>query len=51
MLNIPVILGSVREGRRSEVVTKFVHEKVKAAGHESMLVRTVTPYTLIEQSV
>ena len=38
MLNIPVILGSVREGRRSEAVAKFVHEKVKAAGHESVLV-------------
>ncbi len=38
MLNIPVILGSVREGRRSEAVAKFIHEKVKAAGHESVLV-------------
>lgn len=38
MLNIPVILGSVREGRRSEAVARYVHEKVKAAGHESVLV-------------
>lgn len=38
MLNIPVILGSVREGRKSEAPARFVLEKVRAAGHESQLV-------------
>ena len=37
-LNIPVILGSVREGRKSEAPAKYILEKVKAAGHESKLV-------------
>jgi len=38
MLNIPVILGSVREGRRSESAAKYILEKVKAAGHATQLV-------------
>ena len=38
MLNIPIILGSVREGRKSEAPAKYILEKVKAAGHESQLV-------------
>ncbi|HYV33737.1 MAG TPA: NADPH-dependent FMN reductase [Candidatus Limnocylindria bacterium] len=38
MLNIPVILGSVREGRSSENPAKFLVEKIKAAGHTSELV-------------
>ena len=38
MLNIPIILGSVREGRRSEAPARFVMEKVKAAGHTTQLV-------------
>ena len=33
MLNIPIILGSVRTGRKSEAAARFVLEKVKAAGH------------------
>lgn len=37
-MNIPVILGSVREGRNSEAPARFVLEKVKALGHESELV-------------
>lgn len=37
-LNIPVILGSVREGRKSEAPAKYIVEKIKAAGHESQLV-------------
>ena len=37
-LNIPVILGSVREGRKSEAVAKHVLEKAKAAGFNSQLV-------------
>lgn len=38
MLNIPIILGSVREGRKSEAPAKYILEKVKAAGHQSQLV-------------
>ena len=38
MLNIPVILGSVREGRKSFAPAKFVMEKIKALGHESQVV-------------
>jgi len=38
MLNIPVILGSVREGRNSEAPARFVLEKVKALGHTTQLV-------------
>ena len=38
MLNIPVILGSVREGRKSEAPARYILEKVKAAGHTSLLV-------------
>ena len=38
MLNIPVILGSVREGRKSEAPAKYIVEKVKAAGHQTQLV-------------
>jgi len=37
-LNIPVILGSVREGRRSEAPAKYIVEKIKAIGHSSQLV-------------
>jgi len=37
-LNIPVILGSVREGRNSEKPAKFLVEKIKATGHTSELV-------------
>ena len=38
MLNIPVILGSVREGRKSEAPARYILEKVKAAGHNTQLV-------------
>ena len=37
-LNIPIVLGSVREGRKSETPAKYILEKVKAAGHTSQLV-------------
>ncbi len=37
-LNIPIILGSVREGRNSEAPAKYVLEKVKALGIETQLV-------------
>jgi NAD(P)H-dependent FMN reductase len=37
-LNIPVILGSVREGRKSVFAANFLVEKIKALGHESQLV-------------
>jgi NAD(P)H-dependent FMN reductase len=37
-LNIPVILGSVREGRKSEAPAKYILDRVKAAGHASQLV-------------
>ncbi|MBL8029692.1 MAG: NAD(P)H-dependent oxidoreductase [Candidatus Doudnabacteria bacterium] len=35
---IPVILGSVREGRRSIDPAKLMVERIKAMGHESVLV-------------
>lgn len=38
MLNIPVILGSVREGRKSFYPAKFVAEKIKALGYETQVV-------------
>jgi NAD(P)H-dependent FMN reductase len=38
MLNIPVILGSVREQRKGIFPAKLMVEKVKALGHESQLV-------------
>ena len=38
LLNIPVILGSVREGRKSEAPAKYICEKIKAVGHTSVLV-------------
>lgn len=38
MLNIPIILGSVREGRKSEAPARHVLEKVKAAGYATQLV-------------
>jgi len=38
MLNIPIILGSVREGRKSEAPAKYILEKVKAAGYQTRLV-------------
>ena len=37
-MNIPVILGSVREGRLSEKPAKLMVEKLKQAGAESQLV-------------
>ncbi len=37
-LNIPVILGSVRQGRNSEAPARFVLEKIKALGHTTQLV-------------
>lgn len=38
MLNIPVILGSVREGRKSEAPARYILEKLKAAGVQTQLV-------------
>jgi len=38
MLNIPIILGSVRDGRKSEAVAKYIHQKVLDAGYTSVLV-------------
>jgi len=38
MLNICVVLGSTRQGRKSEAPAKFIVEKIKALGHESELV-------------
>ncbi|MDR3642447.1 MAG: NAD(P)H-dependent oxidoreductase [Candidatus Doudnabacteria bacterium] len=38
MLNIPVILGSVREGRKSEAPARYILEKIQAAGYASQLV-------------
>lgn len=38
MLNIPIILGSVREGRKSEAPAKYILQKVIAAGYKSQLV-------------
>lgn len=37
-LNIPVILGSVREGRKSEAPAKLIVQKIKDMGHLSQLV-------------
>lgn len=37
-LNIPIILGSVRDGRKSEAPAKYILQKVQAAGHDSQLV-------------
>lgn len=38
MLNIPIILGSVREGRKSEAPARYILERVKTAGHTTQLV-------------
>lgn len=38
MLNIPVILGSVREGRNSGAPAKFIVQKLKDLGHTTQLV-------------
>lgn len=38
MYNIPVILGSVREGRRSLAPARHIMEKIKAMGFETQLV-------------
>lgn len=38
MLNIPVVLGSVRPNRNSEKPARFFVERIKLAGHESQLV-------------
>lgn len=38
MLNIPVILGSVREGRKSYFPAKFLVQKITDAGHQTQLV-------------
>jgi NAD(P)H-dependent FMN reductase len=38
MLNIPVILGSAREGRKSIFVAKLLVEKIASLGHETQLV-------------
>lgn len=38
MLNIPIVLGSVRDGRKSEAPARYILEKVKALGHASQLV-------------
>jgi len=38
MYNIPVILGSVREGRRSLAPAQHIVEKIKAMGFETQLV-------------
>ncbi len=38
MLNIPVILGSVREGRKSYFPAQFLVEKIQSLGHTSELV-------------
>jgi NAD(P)H-dependent FMN reductase len=37
-LNIPVILGSVREGRRSYFPAKLLVQKITEAGHQTQLV-------------
>src|SRR4051812_30743378 len=37
-LNIPVILGSVREGRKSEAPARLIVQKIIEAGHQSQLV-------------
>lgn len=38
MLNIPVILGSVREGRKSYFPAKFIGDKITALGHQTQVV-------------
>ncbi|HVY67685.1 MAG TPA: NADPH-dependent FMN reductase [Patescibacteria group bacterium] len=38
MLNIPVVLGSVRQGRKSEAPAKYLVQKIKQLGHNSRLV-------------
>lgn len=38
MLNIVVILGSVREGRKSEAVAKYFEDKIRVLGHSVTLV-------------
>ena len=38
MLNIPVVLGSVREGRKSIFVAQFIVEKLKSLGIETQVV-------------
>lgn len=38
MYNIPVILGSVRQGRKSLAPAKYVVEKLKASGYQTQLV-------------
>lgn len=38
ILNIPVILGSVRQGRKSEAPARHVVEKIRQLGHQSVLV-------------
>ncbi len=38
MLNIPVVLGSVREGRQSYYPAMFLVEKIQSLGHTSQLV-------------
>lgn len=37
-LNFPVILGSVRQGRKSEAPAKYIVEKIRQAGHLTQLV-------------
>lgn len=37
-MNIPVILGSVREGRKSEAPARFIVQKILDAGHQAQLV-------------
>ncbi|MDE2312004.1 MAG: NAD(P)H-dependent oxidoreductase [Patescibacteria group bacterium] len=38
VLNIPVILGSVRDGRKSEAPAKYILAKIEAAGYQTQLV-------------
>lgn len=38
MLNIPVVLGTIRRERRSLVVARYVVDQVTAAGHQTELV-------------
>jgi NAD(P)H-dependent FMN reductase len=38
MLNIPVILGTVREGRQSVFPAKLICKRIQELGHESMVV-------------
>ncbi len=37
-MNIPVVLGSIREGRKSIAPARYVQSRLQAAGHESVLV-------------